>query len=234
MTLSKIELERYDRHLRINGFGIEAQEKLKSGKVLIIGAGGLGCPVVQYLTAAGVGAITLVDADVVSLSNLQRQILYTEKELGQSKALIASTKMADLNSAVEFSVVNEYLTSELADSLFLHFDVVVGATDNYNSRYLIDEKSKVYNIPFVHGSICEFEGQLSVFNYAGSGTYLDLFGHQPAENKSTMGVVGTIPGIIGSLMAMEVVKIITGVGKVMNDELLLFDAMQNHFWKIKK
>jgi molybdopterin/thiamine biosynthesis adenylyltransferase len=228
-NLTEIEVERYDRHLRINGFGVEAQEKLKSGKVLVIGAGGLGCPIIQYLTAAGVGAIGIVDGDVVSLSNLQRQILYTENEIGQSKAAIAGAKMSDLNSYVDISVFEGFLSNEIADLLFPKFDIVVGATDNYNSRYLIDRKSIEHKIPFVHGAIREFEGQLSVFNYLGGSSYSDLFGDQPSEPTSPMGVVGAIPGIIGSMMAMEVIKILTGVGEVLSGKLLLYNAADNIF-----
>jgi molybdopterin/thiamine biosynthesis adenylyltransferase len=232
MNLTEIEKERYDRHLRINGFGVEAQEKLKSAKVLIIGAGGLGCPVIQYLTAAGVGTLGITDADVVSLSNLQRQILYSENEIGQSKALLAGAKMSGLNSGATISVIEEFLTDELADTLFPQFDVVVGATDNYNSRYLIDRKSIEHKIPFVHGAIREFEGQLSVFNYQGGGSYSDLFGDQPSEPTSPMGVVGAIPGIIGSIMAIEVIKTLTGVGKVLAGKLLLYNALENSFNQI--
>lgn len=233
MELTEIEAERYSRHLRISSFGAEAQMKLKAGRVLVIGAGGLGCPVIQYLTAAGVGSIGIVDADVVSLSNLQRQILYTEHEIRKSKAAIAASKMAGLNSLVNISVLDEFLTNEVADLLFPNFDVVVGATDNYNSRYLIDQKSRQHNIPFVHGAIREFEGQLSVFNYRGSGSYVDIFGDQPAEPLAPMGVVGAIPGIIGSMMALEVIKILANQGDVLCDTLLLFNGLDNSFRKIR-
>jgi len=179
-----------------------------------------------------VGAIGIVDGDVVSLSNLQRQILYTENEIGHSKAATAGAKMSDLNSYVDISVFEGFLCNELADLLFPKFDIVVGATDNYNSRYLIDKKSIEHNIPFVHGAIREFEGQLSVFNYQGGGSYSDLFGDQPSEPTSPMGVVGAIPGIIGSMMALEVIKILTGVGKVLAGKLLLYNALENSFNQI--
>lgn len=229
MELTQTEKERYDRHLRINGFGAEAQEKLKSAKVLVIGAGGLGCPVIQYLTAAGIGEIGIVDGDVVSLSNLQRQIIYTESEIGQSKAVIASVKMLNLNSDVNIRVFDSFLSDELADLVFPTFDLVVGATDNYISRYLIDRKSKQYGIPFVHGAIREFEGQLSVFNYKGGSSYGDLFGNQPPEPTSPQGVVGAIAGIIGSMLAMEVIKILTDTGEVLAGKLLLYSARSNTF-----
>jgi len=227
MTLTQVEKERYNRHIITTGFGEEGQLKLKAAKVLVIGAGGLGCPVIQYLVAAGVGQIGIVDGDTVSLSNLQRQILYTEGEIGHPKAAIAAAKMNGLNASVDIRVFDKSLTEEFADQLFPDYDLVVGCTDNYNSRYLIDRKSKQRNIPFVHGAIREFEGQLCVLNYNGSPSYSDIFGAQPAELSKPGGVVGAIPGIIGSLMAMEAIKIITGLGKVHSNKLLLFNALDN-------
>jgi|WetSurMetagenome_2_1015567.scaffolds.fasta_scaffold325681_2 molybdopterin/thiamine biosynthesis adenylyltransferase len=229
MTLTQVEKERYDRHIITSGFGEEGQLKLKAAKVLVIGAGGLGCPVIQYLVAAGVGRIGIVDGDTVSLSNLQRQILYTEEEIGHPKVAIAATKMKKLNAGVDIRDFDKFLTEELADQLFPDFDLVVGCTDHYNSRYLIDRKSREHGIPFVHGAIREFEGQLCVFNYNGSLSYFDLFGSQPIELSKPGGVVGVISGIIGSLMAMEVIKIITGLGKVHSNKLLLFNALDNSF-----
>ncbi|HJV77183.1 MAG TPA: HesA/MoeB/ThiF family protein [Paludibacter sp.] len=229
MTLTQVEKERYNRHIITTGFGEEGQLKLKAAKVLVIGAGGLGCPVIQYLVAAGVGQIGIVDGDTVSLSNLQRQILYTEGEIGHPKAAIAAAKMNGLNALADILVFDKFLTEKFADQLFPRYDLVVGCTDNYDSRYLIDRKSREHNIPFVHGAIREFEGQLCVLNYNGSPTYSDLFGAQPAELARPGGVVGAIPGIIGSLMAMEAIKIITGLGKVHSDKLLLFNALDNSF-----
>lgn len=229
MTLSTTEKERYSRHLLIDGFGEQGQEKLKSARVLIIGAGGLGCPVIQYLVAAGIGNIGIVDGDMVSLSNLQRQILYSADETGLPKAEIAALKMSKLNEHVNIHIYNRYLTSELAVQLFPQYDVVVGCTDNYDSRYIIDVYSKTHNIPFVHGSIREFEGQLCVFNYKGSCSYSDIFGEQPLESASTVGVIGAVPGVIGSLMAMEVVKIASGLGTVTANKLLLYNGINNSF-----
>jgi molybdopterin/thiamine biosynthesis adenylyltransferase len=229
MILSEEEKERYSRHIRIENFGEKGQLNLKTGKVLVIGAGGLGCPVIQYLVAAGVGKIGIVDGDTVSLSNLQRQILYVEKEIGQSKAEIAANKMGNLNKFVEILTYNEFLTSESAYKIFPHYDLVIGCTDSYSTRYLIDKKSIEHNIPFVHGAIREFEGQLCVFNYKGSPSYSDIFGSQPEELSKPGGVVGAIPGIIGSLMAMEVIKILTGLGAVVSNRLLLYNGLKNTF-----
>ena len=232
MTLSKEEKERYSRHIRIKDFGEEGQLKLKSGRVLVIGSGGLGCPVIQYLVAAGVGQVGIVDGDTVSLSNLQRQILYTENEIGQSKVEIAASKMKDMNKFVDIQAYNEFLTSESANNIFPNYDLVIGCTDSYSTRYLIDKKSIKHNIPFIHGAIFEFEGQLSVFNYKGSPSYSDIFGTQPAELSVPGGVVGAIPGIIGSLMAMEVIKILTSQGAVLSNKILLYNGLKNTFTHI--
>jgi adenylyltransferase/sulfurtransferase len=232
MTLTQIEKERYNRHIITTGFGEEGQLKLKTAKVLVIGAGGLGCPVIQYLVAAGVGKIGIVDGDTVSLSNLQRQILYATDEIGQSKVSVAGSKMTRLNPSVTLELIDEFLTEELADRLFANYDVVVGATDNYTSRYLIDAKSRQYAIPFVHGSIFECEGQLSVFNYKGGNSYADLFGEASPETAKPAGVIGAIPGIIGSLMALETIKILTGIGSVNTNKLLLYNGLDNSFRQI--
>jgi len=229
MILSEEEKERYSRHIIIENFGEKGQLNLKNGKVLVIGAGGLGCPVIQYLVAAGVGQIGIVDGDTVSLSNLQRQILYSENEIGQSKVEIVASKMEDLNKFVDIQTYNEFLTSESADKIFPNYDLVIGCTDSYNTRYLIDKKSIEHNIPFIRGAIFEFEGQLSVFNYKGSPSYADIFGSKPAELSTPGGVVGAIPGIIGSLMAMETIKILTGLGTVLSNRLLLYNGLKNTF-----
>jgi len=232
MTFSQLEKERYARHIIIENFGEKGQLNLKTGRVLVIGAGGLGCPVIQYLVAAGVGQIGIVDGDTVSLSNLQRQILYTETEIGLSKSNIAAAKMRELNNTIKIQEYNEFVTSESADKIFPNYDLVVGCTDSYNTRYLIDKKSIEHNIPFVHGAIFEFEGQLSVLNYKGSPSYFDIFGPQPAELSEPGGVVGAIPGIIGGLMAIEAIKILTGLGAVLSNRLLLYNGLENSFTQI--
>lgn len=233
MELTKQEQERYNRHVIIENFGDAAQLKLKAARVLVIGAGGLGCPVIQYLVAAGVGKIGIVDGDTVSLSNLQRQILYTEEEIGVSKVTIAAQKMKKLNSNVQIVTYNDFLTFTTADDIFPQYDIVVGCTDSYSTRYLIDNKSIQFNVPFVHGAISEFEGQLCVFNYQGSPSYSAIFGCKPDELSKPGGVVGATPGIIGSLMAMEVIKILTGIGTVQSNNLLLYNGLENSFRQIK-
>ncbi len=232
MSLTEIEKERYARHLIINDFGEEKQLKLKKAKVLVVGSGGLGCPVIQYLVAGGIGKVGIVDGDNVSLSNLQRQILFTEEEIGQSKAEITATKMSKLNSNVSIHIYNRYLDDKLAQEIIPEYDVVMGCTDNYYSRYLLDKYTKLQNIPFVHGSIFEFEGQLCVFNYKNGCSYSDVFGESPVEPTNPVGVIGAIPGIIGSLMAMEAIKIVTEIGVVHSNSLLLYDALENSFRQI--
>jgi molybdopterin/thiamine biosynthesis adenylyltransferase len=233
MSLSEIEKERYNRHLIIDGFAEENQLKLKNAKVLVVGAGGLGCPVIQYLVAAGVGTVGIFDGDVVSLSNLQRQILFTEEEVGQSKAVISASKMSKLNSQVSIHIYNVYLTNELADDIFPTYDIVIGCTDNFYSRYIINNYSKMHNLPFIHGSIGGYEGQFCVFNYPEGISYSDIFGDIPPESTDPVGVIGALPGIIGSLMALEAIKIITNQGEIHSDKLLIFDALTNSFRHLK-
>lgn len=232
MGFSETEQERYNRHLIIKDFGTASQLKLKNGSVLVIGAGGLGCPVVQYLVAAGVGNVGIVDKDVVSLSNLQRQILYTEDEIGMSKSELLATKMEKLNGNVKITVFDQFLTDELAAKIFSTYDVVVGCTDSFSSRYLIDRWSMRVGVPFVYGAIREYEGQMCVFNVAGGKSYAEVFEVQPADLTQPGGVIGAIPGIIGSLMAMEVIKLLTGKGIVQSHKMLLFNGYENSFYQI--
>lgn len=233
MELTKSEKERYDRHLQITDFDELRQLRLRQAKVLVVGAGGLGCPVIQYLVAAGVGYMGVVDGDVVSLSNLQRQILYAEDEVGDPKADLAADKMRRLNSSVHIEVYRQLLDESLAEKIFSGYDVVLGCTDNFRSRYLIDAFSKKHSIPFVHGSIHEFEGQLCVFNFQGGASYADVFGDEPSASAKPVGVIGALPGIVGSLMAMEAIKIITGMGEVCSSKLMLFNALNNSFSHLK-
>lgn len=225
--LDASEKERYNRHILISDIGEEGQLKLKNSKVLVIGAGGLGSPVLLYLAAAGIGHIGIVDGDDVSLSNLQRQVLFSENEVGGNKAQIAANKLLLLNSAISISAFDYFLDRERAENLILEYDIVVGATDNYKSRYLIDEICKKQNRPFVNGSIAEFCGQVGVYNYNGSPAYSDLFPDSPEEATLPLGVMGVLPGVIGSLMACEVVKIIVEIGDVLRGKLFSYDALSN-------
>ncbi len=223
------ELKQYNRHLILDKIGEEGQLKLKRSKVLVIGAGGLGCPILQYLTAAGVGTIGIIDHDVVDQSNLQRQILYTFDDIGKSKAETAKNRLSRLNPFIEFNVYKERLTKKNALSLFEMYDVIVDGSDNFATRYLTNDATVLTDKPLVYGAIFKFEGQVSVFNFKGSATYRCLYPTPPkpeeSPNCSEIGVIGVLPGIIGSLQANETIKIICGVGEVLANKLLMFDTL---------
>jgi sulfur-carrier protein adenylyltransferase/sulfurtransferase len=219
---SKEERERYSRHLVLPNFGEAEQYKLKNAKVVVVGAGGLGCPVLQYLTAAGVGTISIIDHDVVSLSNLQRQILYSVDDLNQPKAEAAVSKLKRLNPNVTFQINQTKINSSNALQLLNDFNVIVDCTDNFSTRYLLNDASVLLNIPLVYGSIFRYEGQVAVFNLNGSATYRDLYPLPPLPDSVPSceegGVLGVLPGIIGSI------KVITGTGSPLSGKLLVLDA----------
>ncbi|MGB1042041.1 MAG: molybdopterin-synthase adenylyltransferase MoeB [Tenacibaculum sp.] len=229
MKLTKEEQKQYDRHLILDKIGEEGQLKLKQAKVLVIGAGGLGCPILQYLTAAGVGTIGVIDDDVVSQSNLQRQILYKMNDVGSSKAITATQRLSQLNPFVNFNVFNEKLTAHNAIELFKNYDVIIDASDNFATRYLTNDAAVLTNKPLIYGAIFKFEGQVSVFNYKGSATYRCLYPNPPkpeeSPNCSQVGVVGVLPGIIGALQANEAIKIICEIGEVLANKLLMYDTL---------
>jgi len=227
--LSKEELKRYSRHVILPEIGTKGQEELKQARVLVIGAGGLGCPVLQYLTAAGVGTIGIIDFDVVDETNLQRQILFDVKDIGKSKVEIAKQKLSEQNPYINFNVYNTKLTKDNALNIFKDYDIIVDGSDNFPTRYLVNDACVIVGKPLVFGSIFKFEGQVSVFNYNGGPTYRCLFpqppGPQDAPNCSEIGVLGVLPGIIGCLQANETIKIITGIGEPLSGKLLVFDAL---------
>lgn len=223
--MNNTQKERYSRHLMLQEIGEEGQQKLLDARLLVVGAGGLGAPVLQYLVAAGIGHIGIVDADVVSLSNLQRQILYREADVDISKAEIANETLSQLNSDVEIRTYPTMLTAENAEDIISAYDIVVGATDNFESRILIDNFTKVQGKPFVHASIGEFEGQVAVFNYNGGIAYQDLFSVPAANANLPIGVMGVLPGVIGSLQATEVIKIVCEIGEVLTNKLMIYNAL---------
>ncbi len=227
--LSTAERKQYHRHLILDQIGEAGQLKLKKAKVLVIGAGGLGCPILQYLTAAGVGTIGIIDGDKVDQSNLQRQILFTTEDIGDFKAATAANRLSKLNPFVKFEIFNIFLTKEIAVDLFSQFDIIVDGTDNFPTRYLVNDAAVLANKPLVFGSIFKFQGQVSVFNVNGSGTYRCLFPNPPKQgtvpNCSDVGVLGILPGIIGSFQANETLKLITEIGTPLVDKLLYFDAL---------
>ncbi|CAM1335012.1 molybdopterin-synthase adenylyltransferase MoeB [Tenacibaculum aestuariivivum] len=232
MSLLKEEQKQYNRHLILDKIGSVGQLKLKNSKVLVIGAGGLGCPVLQYLTAAGVGIIGIIDDDEVDQSNLQRQILYTIDDIGVSKAETAAKRLSKLNPFVKFNVYKEQLTRLNAISLFEEYDVIVDGSDNFSTRYLTNDAAVITNKPLVYGAIFKFEGQVSVFNYKGSATYRCLYPTPPkpdeSPNCSQIGVLGVLPGIIGSLQANETIKIICEIGDVLANKLLMYNTLTMH------
>lgn len=229
ITFSKAELERYSRHLIIPEFNIEGQRKLKSAKVLVVGTGGLGAPLLQYLTAAGLGTIGILDFDVVDESNLQRQVLFSVNDVGRPKVEAAEERLKGLNPHVNFKKYNIQLTSENALDILKEFDVIADGTDNFPTRYLVNDACVILGKPNVYASIFRFDGQVSVFNYRNGPNYRDLFPTPPppglVPSCAEGGVIGVLPGIIGSLQANEVLKVITGVGETLSGRLFLFDAL---------
>lgn len=234
VNFSKEELERYSRHIIIPEFNIEGQSKLKQAKVLVVGTGGLGSPLLLYLAAAGVGNIGIIDFDVVEDSNLQRQVLFTTDDIGKPKSVVAKERLLKLNSNVNFTVYNEMLTSENALDIIKDYDVVADGTDNFPTRYLVNDACVILGKTNVYASIFKFEGQVSVFNYKNvDGSfgphYRDLFPTPPPKGLvpscAEGGVIGVLPGIIGSLQANEVLKVISGIGDPLVGRLFLFDSL---------
>ena len=210
--LKREELVRYSRQMMIPEIGLKGQEKLKSAKVLIVGAGGLGCPVLQYLNAGGVGTIGIIDFDTIELHNLHRQILYSSEDIGKSKAITAVDKLKKQNSTTEFVLFNEMLNEGNATSIISQFDIVVDGSDNFLTRYLVNDTCVQLNKPLVYGSILKFEGQLAVFNYKGSKNLRHVYPEPPnpedVPNCDENGVLGVVPGIIGTYMALKTICVI--------------------------
>ena len=231
---SKEELSRYSRHLIIPEFNIEGQRKLKAAKVLVVGTGGLGAPLLQYLAAAGVGTIGVLDFDVVEDSNLQRQVLFSTSDIGKSKVQAAKERLEGLNPYINIITHNVLLSSQNALEIVKDYDLVADGTDNFPTRYLVNDACVLLGKPNVYASIYRFDGQVSVFNYTDKDgvvgpNYRDLFPSPPppglVPSCAEGGVLGVLPGIIGSLQANEVIKVITGVGEPLVGRLFLFDAM---------
>ena len=219
---------RYNRHIILSEIGQTGQNKISDAKVLVIGAGGLGCPVLQYLTAAGVGTIGIIDFDVVEISNLQRQVLFGKSSLGKNKAMAAKHRLEDLNDSISIIAYAEKLTHKNAINLFNQYDIIVDGTDNFTTRYLANDACLITNKPLVFGAIYKFEGQISVFNYNNGPSYRCLFPNPPKKdavpNCSEIGVLGVLPGIIGCMQANEVLKIILNLGDVLSGKLLCYNA----------
>lgn len=233
---NKQSYERYHRQIILPEFGEEGQQKLLKAKVLVIGAGGLGCPVLQYLTAAGVGTIGIVDDDVVALNNLHRQVLYSVNDIGLSKAERATHILQLLNPEIRIVPYNERLINQNALSLIDDFDMIIDGTDNFSTRYMINDACVLLGKPLVYGAISQFEGQVSIFRNASAAdvNYRDIFPDPPKDgevlNCAEAGVLGVLPGIIGAMMATETIKLMTGIGEPLIDQILTYNALTNQVY----
>jgi molybdopterin/thiamine biosynthesis adenylyltransferase len=232
--LSKREIRRYSKQIMIPEIGIRGQEKLKLAKVLVVGAGGLGCPVLQYLTAAGVGNIAIAEFDVVDESNLQRQVLYGSADVGKLKSIIAKNRLEHLNSLINFEIFNLRIDISNSLNVLKNFDIIVDATDNISTRYIINDSCVILNKPMVHGSIYKYESMVSVFNFKGGATYrcfnpveFNITYNNPLPSE--IGLFGALPGITGTYMANEAIKIITESGDILSGKILLINIFNNTF-----
>lgn len=225
--------ERYSRQIALKQFGGTGQQKLLLSGVLVIGAGGLGCPALQYLTAAGIGKIGIADDDTVSLSNLQRQVLYRTEDIGKPKAAVAAFHLRNLNPTISFQTFGR-IDNKNALSILKDFDIVIDATDNFSSRYLINDACVLLNKPLIYGAVSKFEGQLAVFNYQGSVNYRDLFPEPSGgiENCEAGGILGVLPGMIGTMQATEAIKIIAGIGVPLVNKVSIYNLYNNQSYDI--
>ena len=225
---------RYEKQIKLKGFGLPAQQFLQNSKVLIIGAGGLGTPCAQYLNGAGVGTIGLIDDDIISLSNLPRQTLYNENEVGLHKIEVLFKKLKLQNPDTNLICYKEFLVPENALLIIENYDLVIDASDNFGTRYLVNDSCVILNKPFIYGAVYEFEGQVSVLNYMGGPTYRCLFAENDGPDESLNcddnGILGVLPALIGTYQAIEAIKIITSIGTVLSGQLLIIDTLsQTHF-----
>ncbi len=232
MTLDKDEVLRYRRHLMLKEIGMEGQLRLKNARVLIIGAGGLGSPICLYLAAAGVGNLGLMDFDSVDVTNLQRQIIFRTNEIGKSKASSARDHLYALNPYIQAQVFEHRLTKKNALSSIAPFDIVIDGSDNFQTRYVLNDACHFQKKPLVYGSIYRFEGQAAVFDTNRGPCYRCLFPKPPPQGRAPScaeaGVLGVLPGIIGTIQATEALKLILGIGEPLIGRLLqIFDALQN-------
>jgi len=233
---------RYQRQTSLKEFGETGQEKLYNAKVLIVGAGGLGCPAIQYLAGAGIGNLGIVDHDTVSLSNLHRQVIYSTDDIGLSKALRAADILASLNPEIDIVAYNEMLSPTNALNIISQFDIILDGTDNFATRYMINDACVLLKKVLIYGAISRFEGQVAVFNCDASDgavrtNYRDLFPNPPAEdeilNCEEAGVIGVLPGIIGTMMANEAIKLITGIGTPLINRLMTYNSLTNQIYELQ-
>jgi adenylyltransferase/sulfurtransferase len=235
--LSDEDLQRYARHIILPEVGEKGQQRLLKGKVLLVGAGGLGCPTALYLAAAGVGSIGLVDADVVDMSNLQRQILFGQSDIGRPKVEAARDRLLDINPRIKINTHHELLTSENVFDIFREYDIIVNGCDNFPTRYLVNDAAVMTGLPVVDGSIFRFEGQATVYMPGKGPCYRCLYPEPPPPGEvpscAEGGVLGVLPGTVGLMQATEVVKLIIEEGKPLIGRVLLYDAMEMKFRELK-
>lgn len=236
MSFTNEQLERYSRHIILKEVGVKGQKKLLNSKVLIIGAGGLGAPAAMYLAAAGVGTIGIADADKVDLSNLQRQIIHATSDIGKLKVVSAKETMENINPDVNVIAFHEFVNSKNILGLINDYDFILDGTDNFPAKFLINDACVIANKPFSHAGIIRFKGQLMTVIPGESPCYRCVFKTMPPKDAvptcRQAGVIGAIAGVIGSLQALEAVKYITGIGKLLTGNLLTFDALEMSFHKI--
>lgn len=229
--------ERYQKQTQLPGFGTEGQKKLAEARVLVVGAGGLGVPVLQYLTGMGLGYLGIVDGDTVSESNLHRQLIYTPEDLGRQKTDCCISRLRQQNPGISIQGFPYFLTSQNALRLIGQFDLVVDATDNFDTRYLINDACVMLKKPFVYGALQYFEGHVSVFNYQNGPTYRCLYPKPPTPDQipdcNAAGVLGIVPGLVGCHQALEVVKLITGIGQSLSGKLQVFDFLNNSQYTVQ-
>ncbi|WP_158798554.1 HesA/MoeB/ThiF family protein [Pedobacter sp. L105] len=231
---------RYQRQILLKEFGLSGQEKLYKAKVLVIGAGGLGCPILQYLAAAGIGTLGIVDHDVVELSNLHRQILYTVADVGRLKADCAAERLSQFNPDIEIIPYPLQLTNQNAALILSKFDLVIDGSDNFPTRYMVNDACVLLHLPLIYGALSEYEGQVAIFNVAGADgnrvNYRDIFPNPPKPgevlNCAEAGVLGVLPGIIGTLQASEAIKLISGTGEPLVNQMLIYNLHNNQTYKI--
>lgn len=232
-TLSEKELERYARHVALGEIGVGGQEKLKNGSVLVIGAGGLGSPAALYLAAAGVGTIGLVDSDEVDLSNLQRQIIHSENNIGKAKVKSAKERLNTLNSDITVNTYHFFVNEENISDLILDYDFILDCTDNFASKFMINDACVKAGKSFCHAGIVGFEGQIMTYVPDKGPCYRCIFGEPPEKDFKETGVIGALPGVIGSLEAMEAIKYLTAAGELLTGTLLTYNALNTEFRKVK-
>ncbi|MBE1514876.1 molybdopterin-synthase adenylyltransferase MoeB [Nesterenkonia halotolerans] len=233
---SASQMERFQRHFSLDGFGIEAQAKLLNSRVVVIGAGGLGAPILTYLAAAGVGTIDVIDHDVVDRSNLHRQVIHSEAGIGQPKTASAAAVMRGLHPEIVIHEHREPITAANALELIAEADIVVDGSDNFATRYVVADACEIADKPMVSGSILRFAGQVSLFWASHGPTYRDLYPEAPDAGEvptcAQAGVLGVLPGVIGSIMATETIKFLTGIGRTLLGRVLTYDAMNSSFREI--